>query len=87
MLYIDNLRMVYGGSVELHKVHTYEYKCNMNTNKLGVVELLDKYEVECCDKDFVAWLDEGVLACLDKNNKDYLYIYILHAHPLEYLLE
>ena len=27
----------YGDSVELHKVHTYEYKRNMDKNKLGVV--------------------------------------------------
>ena len=37
--------------------------------KLGVVKFLDKDEVECCDEDVVAWFDEGVLACLDKNNK------------------
>ena len=31
---------------------------------------MDKYEVECCDEDVVAFLDECVLACLDNNNKD-----------------
>ena len=40
MMYIDKLRIAYMISVELHKVHTSESKCNMNTNKLGVVECL-----------------------------------------------
>ena len=34
----------------------------MDTNKFGVVECLDKYEVACCDEDVVSCLDEGVLA-------------------------
>ena len=55
----------------------------MDTNKLGVVELLDKYEVECCDDDVVACFDEGVLACLDNNNKDDFHGYFLHTNPLE----
>ena len=59
----------------------------MDTKKLGVVELLDKDEVECGDGDVVEWLDEGVLACLDNNNKDDFDVYFLHAPPLEYILE
>ena len=55
----------------------------MDTNKLGVVELLEKDEVACCDKDVVACFDDGVLAFLDKNNKDYFDVYFLHAYPLE----
>ena len=42
----------------------------MYTHKIGVVEFLDKCEVVCCDDDVVTWLDDGVVACLDKNNKD-----------------
>ena len=34
----------------------------MDTNKLGVVEFLDKYEVACGDEDVMACFDEGVLA-------------------------
>ena len=59
----------------------------MNTNKIGVVECLDKYEVACGSEDVVAWLDEGVLACLDKNDKDVFDVDFLHAHPLEYIIE
>ena len=55
----------------------------METNKLGVVELFYKYEVACCDGDVVAFLDEGVLECLDKNNKDNFDVDFLHANPLE----
>ena len=42
----------------------------MDTNKLGVVELLDKFEVECCVEDVVECFDEVVLECLYDNNKD-----------------
>ena len=42
MIYVDNIIGVYVGSVELHKVHMLEYKCNMDTNKLSVVEFSDK---------------------------------------------
>ena len=59
----------------------------MDTNKLGEMELLDKYEVACCDEDAVAWLDEDVLAFLDKNNKYNFDVNFIHAHPLEYILE
>ena len=69
--------MVYGGSVELHKVHTYYYKCNMETNKLVVVKCLDKYEVACYDADVLACLYEDVLGCLDKNKKHDFDIYFL----------
>ena len=31
--------------------------------------------------------DEGVLAYLDNNDKDYFDVDFLHSHPLEYLLE
>ena len=50
MMYVDNLRMVFWVSVELHKLHTYEYKCIMDTNKVGVVELLDNNKVACFDE-------------------------------------
>ena len=59
----------------------------MDTHKLGVVEFLDKDEVECCDEDVVACLDKGVLASLDNNNKDGFYVNFLLAHPLKYLLD
>ena len=58
MVYVNNLRMVYDSGLQLHKVHTYKYKCNINMNRLGVVAFLDK--------DVVAYFDEGVVACLDK---------------------
>ena len=38
MMYVDDLMLVYVGSVELHKVHTQEYNCNKDTQKLGVAE-------------------------------------------------
>ena len=62
MIYVDNLRMLYGCSVELHKMRTQENKFNIDTKKLVVVECLDKYEVACADEDVGAYLDEGVLA-------------------------
>ena len=86
MMYVDNLMLVYVGSVELHQVHMLEQKWNMYTNKLGVVKLLDKYEVECFDEDVVVYFYEGVLACFDNNNKDGFDVCFLQAHPLEYLL-
>ena len=42
----------------------------MYTNKLGVLEYLDKDEVACCVEDVVACFDEGVLTYVDNNNKD-----------------
>ena len=51
--------------------------------KIGVVELLDKYEVACFDKDVLVCFDEGVLVCLDKNNKDDFNGYFIHAYSLE----
>ena len=83
MTYVDNLRMLYGYSVELHKVPTYEYKYKMDTNKLGVVGFLDKDEVACGDDDMVACLDEGVLAFLDRNDKDNCDVYFFHVNPLK----
>ena len=41
----------------------------------------------CGDGDVVEYLDEGMLSCLDNNDKDDFDVYFLHAHPLEYLLE
>ena len=35
----------------------------------------------------VVCLDDGVLACLDNNDKDYFNAYFIHAQPLEYILE
>ena len=31
MVYVENIMMTYGGSVELHKFHTQEKKFNTNT--------------------------------------------------------
>ena len=59
----------------------------MKTNKLGVLECLDKYEVACGDEDVVTCLDEGVLAYLDNNDKDNFDVDFIHAHPLKYFLE
>ena len=59
----------------------------MDTNKLSVVECLDKDEAEWCDEDVVVCFDQGVLTCLDNNNKDDFDRGFLHAHPLEQLLE
>ena len=53
----------------------------MDTNKLGMVECLDKDEVAYGDEGGVAYLDEVVLAYLDNNNKDDLYVYFsIHTH-------
>ena len=59
----------------------------MYTNKLGLAECLDKDEVSYFYEGVVAWFDEGVLACLDKNNKDDFNWYYIHAHSLKYILE
>ena len=59
----------------------------MDTNRLGVVECLDKYEVEYGDKDAVECLYEGVLACLDKNDKNGFEVDFIHLHPLEEIRE
>ena len=53
LAYGDNLRVVYKDSAELHKVHKYEQKRNMD-KKLVVVACLDKDEVACCDDGVVA---------------------------------
>ena len=79
ILYVDNLRMIYGDSVEIHKVHKYEQKCNMDTHKPGVVEFLDNYEVTRGNKD--------VVACLDKNDSDNFNVDFLHAQTLEQIIE
>ena len=41
----------------------------------------------CGDEDVVELFDEGVLAYLDNNDKDYFDVDFLHSHPLEYLLD
>ena len=46
--------MVYADSMQLHKVNEQDNKCNMNMENQGVRE----------------YLDEGVMLCLDKDNKD-----------------
>ena len=46
----------------------------MDKKKLSVVS--------CLNKDLVEYFDEGVVALLYNNNKDYLYMYFLLAHPL-----
>ena len=55
--------------------------------KLGVVECLDNDEMECCGKDFVAWLDEAVLALLENSDKDGFDVDFIHVHLLELLLK
>ena len=47
----------------------------MDTNKLGVVEYFDKDDMAC--------VDEYVLSCLDRNDKDNFDVDILYAHPLK----
>ena len=42
---------------------------------------MDKDEVSCCDEDVLSWFDEGVLACLDKNNKENFDGGFIHAPP------
>ena len=59
----------------------------MDTNKLGVMECLNKYDVSCCDEYVVELLDDGVFSCLDKNIKDYFDVYFLLTPPLEYIIE
>ena len=59
----------------------------MYTKKLVMEELLDKDQVVCSDEGVVSILDEGVLVCLDKKDKDDVDVYFIHAHPLEWILE
>ena len=54
MMYVNNLVVVFVGSVELRKVHTQEQNLNMDTHKLGVVEFLNTDEEACCDEDVMA---------------------------------
>ena len=51
----------------------------MVMNKLGVMLCLDKYVMTCSY--------EGVVACLDNNNKNDFDVGFLHVHPLEYIIE
>ena len=39
---------------------------------------MDKGVMEFLNGDLVACLDEGVVVCLDNNNKDYFYVDIRH---------
>ena len=55
----------------------------MNTNKLGVVKLLNNDEVVYCDEYVMACLYEGVVKLLDKNNKDDFDVDFILPHPLE----
>ena len=59
----------------------------MDTHKFGVVEYLDKDEVAFDDEDVVTWSYEGVLACLDNDDKENFNAYFIYTLPLEYLLE
>ena len=59
----------------------------MDTNKFGVVEFLDKYQVACCDEDVLACLYLDVLACLDNNNRYGFDVYFLLAYPMEQIIE
>ena len=52
-----------------------------------MVECLDKDELEFCDGYIVSCFDEGVVVCLDKNNKDDFGVDFLLAYPLEYIFE
>ena len=54
----------------------------MDTNKLGVVECLDKNEVECGNEAVVGLLDECVLEFLDNNDKDYFDVDFFQCTPL-----
>ena len=55
----------------------------MDTSKLGVVKWLDNDEVEFCDEDFMAFLYEGMMKFLNKNNKDDFNVDFLLEHPME----
>ena len=44
---------------------------------------MDKYDVEYYDEDVLALLDEGVVKCLDNNNKDGFDVDFILPHPLE----
>ena len=55
----------------------------METNKLGVMEYLDRDVVACCYEGVMACLDEGVVTCLDKNNKYAFDADFFFAHPLQ----
>ena len=51
--------------------------------KLVVVACLDKDEAACCDDGVVAWLGEGVMAYLDKNNNNDFDVGFILAHPFK----
>ena len=54
---------------------------------IGVVDCLDKDYVSYYEEGVVAYFDKGFLACLDKNIRDDFYGDLIHEHPLEHLLE
>ena len=55
----------------------------MNTKKLVVVECLYKDDVAFFDEEVGSYLNEGVIKCLDNNNKDDFGVYIFLEHLLE----
>ena len=55
----------------------------MDTNKIGVLECFDKYEVTYDDEDMAECSDDSVLTCLDNNYKYDFNVYLIHVHPLE----
>ena len=44
---------------------------------------VEKDDVACFDKGVAECLIEGVLKCFDKNNRDFLNVDFILAHPLE----
>ena len=78
--------MVYVDSLQLHKLHKQEKKCNTDMNKYGVVAYLDN--------DVLEFLGGGMVSCLFNDNKDKFDVdirnrldgcfgYFLLVHPLE----
>ena len=57
----------------------------MDTDKLGVMEWLNKDEVQCSDEYAMELLYEGVLKLLNKNNNDDFGTDFILLHPLGYL--
>ena len=55
----------------------------MYTNKSGVVTYLNEDEVAFFNEYVVTCLDEGVMAFLDNNDKDYFDVVFILAHLLE----
>ena len=55
----------------------------MENTKLGVLAWLDTDVVACFDEGLGEQLDKAVLACLDKNNKDYFDVANILTHRLK----